>query len=131
MCVRNRSIATLALVLAVSCQTAAAATGGVVITGDDPRTVVIRARGPSLARFGVPGTLADPMVHLFSGQDLIDSNDNWADHGSAGMIPQDLKPDEPFEAAIYRSLAPGAYTAVVRGTGSTSGIGIVEVFEAD
>ena len=105
--------------------------GGVIIEGDKPLTVVIRVRGPSLANFGVHGALADPSVQLFSGQELIDSNDNWQDHGSASLIPGHLRPTEATESAVLCTLAPGAYTAIVRGVNNTTGIGIVEVFELE
>jgi hypothetical protein len=38
--------------------------GGFIIQGDAPKTVLMRARGPSLAAFGVPGVLADPVMTL-------------------------------------------------------------------
>lgn len=106
--------------------------GGVIITGTTPKTVTIRARGPSLADAdpNLQNLLADPLVQLFdSTGTLIDSNDNWEAHESAGSLRADLKPSRSQEAVITRSLAPGAYTAIVRGVGETSGIGIVEVFE--
>lgn len=55
--------------------------GGLIIEGSSPATVLIRARGPSMsgAPFLVPGTLANPFLRLFSGQDMIAQNDNWQD----------------------------------------------------
>ena len=38
--------------------------GGFIITGTDPKLVVIRAIGPSLTDFGVAGALADPVLEL-------------------------------------------------------------------
>jgi hypothetical protein len=106
--------------------------GGIIIEGDENKTVTIRARGPSLidADPNLTGLLTDPLVQLFdsSGQ-LIDSNDDWFEHSAANSLREDLRPSRSKEAAIVRSLAPGAYTAVVRGANNASGIGIVEVFE--
>ena len=51
--------------------------GGFIIGGSDPKTVLVRSRGPVLADFGVPGVLADPSLQLFSGQTVIADNDNW------------------------------------------------------
>ncbi len=101
--------------------------GGVIISGTEPKTVLIRARGPSLAAHDVPDTLADPFVQLFSGPDLIDQNNNWVDHENAGQIPPEFALTEAAEAAIVTTLAPGEYTAIERGFGETTGIGIVEV----
>ena len=107
--------------------------GGLIIAGDSPKTVVIRARGESLidADPNLQGLLADPSLQLFSGPNLIDSNDNWQDHARAAEIRADLKPSRSNEAVIMTTLDPGAYTAIVRGVNDTSGIGIVEIFEVD
>jgi hypothetical protein len=104
--------------------------GGVIINGTSDKTVTIRARGPSLAEFGVSGLVADPVLELFdvSGA-LIDRNDNWRDHQNANLTRSDLRPSNDFEATITRLLPPGAYTAVVRGANQSTGIGIVEVFD--
>lgn len=104
--------------------------GGFVIGGSAPKTVVVRARGPSLA--GVPGTLADPLLQLFSGQTQIAANDNWQDAANSPQLrASDLAPAHPLESAILATLQPGPYTAIMSGAGATTGIGIVEVFEAD
>src|SRR6266404_3296422 len=52
--------------------------GGFIVTGPDPKTVVLRALGPSLSRFGLSGVLADPVLKVYnSSSALIASNDNW------------------------------------------------------
>ena len=105
--------------------------GGFVVGGSVPKTVVVRARGPSLANEGVPGVLADPVltvVNAATGE--ITSNDNWiTDPGqlsALGFSPGDFR-----ESAIMRTFPPGAYTAIVSGANGTSGVAIVEVFEID
>ena len=107
--------------------------GGVIITGDSPKSVVIRARGQSLgdADPNLQGLLQDPFIQIFSGATLIDSNDNWEDHARSAEVRTDLRPSRANESAISITLDPGAYTAIVRGVGETSGIGIVEIFEVD
>ena len=102
--------------------------GGLVISGDQPKKVLIRAKGPSLSDFGVKNALSDPSLQLFSGADLLDTNDNWQSHSNAGNIPTELQPTHAAEASILVTLQPGAYTAIVRGVGETTGIGLVEVF---
>tara|TARA_R110002072_G_scaffold20841_5_gene75223 strand:- start:8693 stop:12775 length:4083 start_codon:yes stop_codon:yes gene_type:complete len=107
--------------------------GGLIITGDSPKTVVIRARGESLADAdpNLSDLLADPTLQLFSGSSVIDSNDNWEDHSLANQIPDNLKPTRANESAIYATLEPGAYTAIVRGVSGGTGVGIVEIFEVN
>jgi N-acetylneuraminic acid mutarotase len=91
--------------------------------------VVVRAIGPSLANFGVSGALSDPTVELHDGNGAtIAFNDNWADDANQGSIPQSLRPGDPHESALYRVLPPGDYTAIMRGTGNSIGIGLVEVY---
>ena len=103
--------------------------GGIIIQGDGPQTVVIRARGPSMAALGVPGTLANPQLALYSGQTPIASNDNWGDAANAAAITAStFAPTDPNESAILITLQPGAYTAIVTGVGGGTGIAIVEVF---
>ncbi|XOV89508.1 MAG: immunoglobulin-like domain-containing protein [Pseudomonadota bacterium] len=106
--------------------------GGLIITGTEPKTVVIRARGPSLADAGVSGALLDPEMVLFSGASPFDGNEHWESHAGVSLIPEDLKPTAyPNEAVIATTLAPGAYTAIVGGKNGTTGIGLVEIFEVD
>ena len=106
--------------------------GGFIIGGSQPKTVVVRARGPSLTAAGVPGALANPVLQLFSGATQIDANDNWQQAANQATIQSSgLAPPDPLESAIHTTLAPGAYTAVVTGAGLTSGVGLIEVFEVD
>lgn len=105
--------------------------GGLIISGTEAKTVIIRAKGPSLADVGVPNVLPDPQVVLYSGSTIIDSNDDWQAHGNMNLIPTNLQPTNPQEAVIARSLEPGAYTAIVLGVNDEEGIGLVEVFELE
>ena len=91
--------------------------GGLIIQGDTDKTVVIRARGPSMAAAGVAGTLADPFIYLVDQSDgqQLDNNNNWEDHARASEIPESLRPTEANESVIVATLAPGAYTGVVYG----------------
>ena len=106
--------------------------GGLIISGDTDKTVTIRARGPSMAEVdpNLAGALIeDPYVQLFSGATLIAQNDDWALDEGVDELRSDLRPTSTEEAAITTTLAPGAYTAIVRGVNQSAGIGIVEVFE--
>lgn len=106
---------------------------GFVIGGDRAKKVLIRARGPSLGvpPFNVPGTLPDPVLTLYSGPTPFDSNDDFASHANVGSIPSSFLPTNTKESAILTTLNPGAYTAIVTGAQSSTGVAIVEVFEID
>ena len=108
--------------------------GGFIVGGSVPKTVLIRARGPSMIPAGVVNAMADPQMTLVDQATaaVIATNDNWGDASNAGAISATgLAPTNAFESAILVTLNPGAYTAVVSGVGGTTGVGIVEVFEID
>ncbi|MCF7983291.1 MAG: S8 family serine peptidase [Thiohalocapsa sp.] len=108
------------------------AIGGFVIRGDDPKQLLIRARGPSLANAGVRGALSDTIIELFSGQTLIAANDDWAAGGQRDAIAATGKaPPHNFESAILSRLAPGPYTVLLRGYNGAQGVGIIEVIAID
>ncbi len=103
--------------------------GGFIISGTAPQTVLIRARGPDLANYGVPGALANPTLSLYSGQTVVASNDDWGTANNAAAIQSSgLAPANALESAILTTLQPGAYTVIVSGVGGGTGVGIVEVF---
>ena len=104
--------------------------GGFIIDGSGPKTVLIRARGPSMIPAGVTDALANPQVTLVnSSQVIVASNDNWGSATNAADISATgLAPTNSLESAILITLNPGAYTVVVSGVGGLTGVGIVEVF---
>ena len=94
--------------------------------GQSPLRVIVRAIGPSLP---VPGALGDPTLELRDGNGgLIDANDNWRSDHEAEIIARTIPPSNDLESAIVRDLAPGNYTAIVRGGNSTTGVALVEVY---
>jgi Subtilase family len=131
--------------------------GGFVIEGSVAKTVLIRARGPSMggAPFSLQGTLTNPLLRIFSGSTNIARNDNWettdplcasmgfvcggpAEIAATGMDPCNSNPGQSTsppgcerESAILITLPPAAYTAIVSGSDGGIGIGLVEVYEVD
>ncbi|HEY3663694.1 MAG TPA: putative Ig domain-containing protein [Chthoniobacterales bacterium] len=108
--------------------------GGFIITGNDPQDIVMRAIGPSLQLDGAPypGRLTNPKLDLYStnGPTFIASNDDWqTDAQSSDLIASGLAPADPQEAALFRSLAPGAYTVIVSGVNGAAGIALVEAYD--
>jgi hypothetical protein len=104
--------------------------GGFIITGTTPKHVLIRAIGPSLTGFGVPNVLADPVLELHGpGPFATITNDNWKHTQAAEIQATGIPPTDDLESAIVWTLAPGAYTALVRGNGGASGVGLIEVYD--
>ncbi len=104
--------------------------GGFIITGSAPKRVLIRAIGPSLTGFGVPDVLADPVLELHGpGEFVTVTNDNWRDTQEAAIQATGIPPTNDLESAIDATLNPGAYTAIVRGNGNTSGVALIEVYD--
>jgi len=101
---------------------------GMILLGQTPQTVIVRAIGPSL---DLPGKLTNPTLELRDSNGvLIRSNDNWRSDQEAEIIATTIPPTNDSESAIVTTLpANGAtYTAVVRGVNGTTGVAMVEVY---
>jgi hypothetical protein len=106
--------------------------GGFIINGTDPKKVILRAIGPSLTAHGVPGALRDPTLELHDHTGaIIAFNDNWRDTQQSVIQATGLAPVDIRESAIVQTLAPAAYTAIVRGSGGTSGVALIEAYDLD
>ena len=100
--------------------------GGFILQGSTPKKVLIRGLGPSLP---LSGALSDPVLDLYdSTGTLIASNDNWTAN-RLSILGTQIAPSSPREAAILRTLDPGAYTAVVSEKNGQPGIALVEVYD--
>jgi hypothetical protein len=106
--------------------------GGFILGGsDEDARVVVRGIGPSLGQFGLSPVLTDPTLELYDGNGaLVISNDDWQENpGQAAQLSaRGLAPGDPKESGIFASLAPGAYTAILAGKDSGTGIGLVEIY---
>jgi len=106
---------------------------GFVISGSVAKTVLIRAIGPTLSTFGVPGVLEDPRLSLYAGTHLIKTNDDWGTEPSIAVVTTSVGgfplPNSSRDSAIYLTLAPGGYTAQVSGPDSSTGVALIEVYE--
>ena len=104
---------------------------GLTLGGTDSKQILVRAIGPSLAAFGVPGALSDPTLELHDGNGgLIDSNDDWINSPQKTQIQNSgFAPSNSKESAVLQTLPAGAYTAVVHGTNGGTGVGSVEVYQ--
>jgi hypothetical protein len=107
--------------------------GGFIITGADPKKVIIRGIGPSLNGVGV--TLSDPTLELHQGSTTLATNDNWKINDQTGQSQEadiratTIPPTNDLESAIVATLSPGAYTAILAGKNGGTGVGVVEVYD--
>jgi hypothetical protein len=106
------------------------AIAGFIIIGNGAKQVVVRGLGPSLAALGVQGTLSDPVLELYdAGGNLLLGNNDWQDTQAQALRDANLAPTNDLESALLTTLAPGAYTAILRGNSNATGIGLVEVYD--
>lgn len=103
--------------------------GGFIISGSQPKKVLIEAIGPSLTKYGVMGALADPVLELHKPDGSVVTNDNWKQTQEAAIQATGLAPSDPSESAILATLAPGAYTAIVRGNNNGTGVAIIQAYD--
>ena len=104
--------------------------GGFIITGTEPKRVLIRGIGPSLRDRGISNALGNPLIQLFdSNGEPGPVNEDWQDSPQADEIAATgLAPDHRLESALLRTLAPGSYSVRLRGD-SGPGVGLVEIYD--
>jgi hypothetical protein len=110
---------------------------GFVINGATPKTVLVRALGPTLAGLGVSGALMDPTLSLFNQNGTqIASNDNWSTGGATvtnaavAVGAYTLQPST-LDSAVLATLNPGVYSAQVSGVGGTTGVALLELYDVN
>jgi hypothetical protein len=107
---------------------------GFTIDGTGSKNLLIRAAGPSLGALGVPGTIVDPKLEIFTATTVpvkVAENDNFSGAvdtlartlGGFGFVPG------ARDAAILVSLPAGGYTVQVSGLNNGTGEAIIEVYE--
>ncbi len=113
--------------------------GGFIVGGTENKTVLIRAVGSELTDQGVAdGTfLADPLVQIFSGGQVLATNDDWDADDAAGVTAAGEQV-AGFQlvagsksSGLVIELAPGAYGAIVTGADGGTGICLIEVYEVE
>jgi len=105
-----------------------------------PRTVIIRAVGPTLGAFGLTGTISDPVLKLYRGADLLYTNDDWAStdnlytaakiQSTADAVGAFRLPSSSLDAVILVTLQPGTYSATVSGANGQTGVALLEFYTA-
>lgn len=120
--------------------------GGIAIAGfviEGPagvnKQVLIRGVGPALSQFGVTGVLAQPSISVYQGSSgVIASNTGWGNASNpseiatvASAVGAFALPNGSADSALLASLAPGDYSVQLSGVNSTTGVGLIEVYEAN
>jgi len=112
---------------------------GFSLIGAGNQLVLVRAVGPSLARFGIESPLLDPKLEVYNGAAAIAANDNWGNQSNGGTMAAiqaaaarvGAFPLDPGtrDAALLLILAPGSYTTQISGMNSSTGVALVELYE--
>lgn len=105
--------------------------GGFIVRGNEPASVLVRAIGPSLKLppNNLTGVLEDPILEVHDSNGNVITNDDWRETQEAEIAASMVAPTDSREPAILGTFVPGAYTAIVRGKGDTTGIALVEAFK--
>lgn len=108
--------------------------GGAGTSGTKP--LLIRGVGPALTGFGVPGALADPVLTVYAGANVVAANDNWNGDGQVSAIGSavgafGLAPATSRDAALYAPALPARdYTIQITGAGGGTGVALAEIYDA-
>ena len=111
---------------------------GFVLAGDSvQKRVIIRGVGPGISGI-VPSYLRDPTLEVYKlgtgGWAKVAENDDWDGSAATSQIFEDAGMGAltagSKDAALITDLEPGVYTAQVSGVASTTGVALVEIYEA-
>lgn len=110
--------------------------GGFVVQGPAYKRMLVRAVGPTLEALGLTGVLRDPVLTIYSGQQVVATNDRWEDAVNSAAMVAAARNAGAFvlaarseDAALLVTLPPGAYTVEVKGKSDTEGVALLEIYE--
>lgn len=111
-------------------------TVGFTLSGTARATVLLRAVGPTLSRFGVGNPLGAPRLELYQGSRQLAANEGWDRVANAPQVATAAAtvgafalPTGSNDAAILTQLDPGSYTMTIRGLGATTGLALAELYD--
>lgn len=111
---------------------------GFTLTGTQTATVLLRALGPSLARFRIDEPLAATRLEVYRGNTLVGANQGWDSAGAAARTPLNTAAaavgaftlaNNSLDSALLLSLEPGTYTARLTGIGGAVGDAAAEIYD--
>jgi hypothetical protein len=109
-------------------------TAGFAISGATSKSVLIRASGPTLASYGVVGTMPDPQLTVYTGSTIIATNSSWL--GDASITAANTATGafqfmntSSKDSAVVMTLAPGSYTVQANSASGSTGVTMIEVYE--
>lgn len=112
---------------------------GFVVSGSGTEQLLVRGDGPSLTQFGVTGALAQPSLSVINqgSGGTIASNTGWSTNTNPSQVVSIGTTVGAFslaagsaDSAVVINVPAGAYTAQVAGVNSTTGVALVEAYEA-
>lgn len=107
-------------------------TGGAGTAGAKP--LLLRAVGPTLASFGIPNVVTDPVVRLYSGTAVVATNDNWAGDAQVAAVGAQvgafpLGDPGSRDAALVATRAPGPHALQIAPAGPAGEV-LAEIYDA-
>ena len=112
---------------------------GFVTKGEGTKHYLVRAIGPTLEPLGVAHPLRDPtlVVQPLGSADVLLANDDWGSGNNVAQIMTTaaavgafVLPAGSKDAVVLGPFPGGAYTASLGGSGSDSGVALLEVYDA-
>jgi hypothetical protein len=108
---------------------------GFIVTGGEPRNVVVRGLGPSLSAQGIQGFASNPRIDVFDANgNSVGFNTDWKTNSRADALNARypaLAPADDNEAALLLTLLPGAYTVQGTNEDGTEGVMVIEAYDVD
>jgi hypothetical protein len=127
----------------ISCRAGVGTGGNILISGfvvggagtAGSEKLLIRASGPALVPFNVPGTLPDPQLQLYSGAAVLATNNGWAGDAQIASTTSSVgafawNDPSSHDSALLEALQGGAYTAQIAGQSGDTGVALAEVYDA-
>lgn len=111
---------------------------GFTITGNADMRILLRAVGPGLEPYGVAGLLARPALTLWKDGSQLAGNVAWGTSANSAELRNTAAAVGAFplaegsaDSALLITLPPGGYTAHATSASGDSGVGLIEVYDAD
>jgi pectate lyase len=109
---------------------------GFVVVGEGRNRLLVRAAGPALTVFGVPGVMRDPQLELFRRETSLGYNDDWEANTNPAQLAAVSNAIGAFafapgmkDAALLLPGASGAYTAAATAASESPGVALIEVYD--